>query len=143
MDIRGQRGGGGSRAGRRDRAGEPARSNATGGGAQVTTDYAFRLYVAGQSERSSTAEANLRALAGARLPGGYELEVVDVVARPGLAEEQRILATPTVVRLLPLPQLRVIGDLSDPPRVAYALDLPDEPQEVRMENRLEREAGDG
>lgn len=108
----------------------------------MTTGYAFRLYVAGQSERSSTAEANLRALAGARLPGGYELEVVDVVARPGLAEEQRILATPTVVRLLPLPQLRVIGDLSDPPRVAYALDLPDEPQQAHMENQAESEAGD-
>ncbi|MGH3309644.1 MAG: circadian clock KaiB family protein [Streptomyces sp.] len=95
--------------------------------------YAFRLYVAGQSERSSAAEANLRALAGARLPGGYELEVVDVVAQPGLAEEQRILATPTVVRLMPLPQLRVIGDLSDPPRVANALGLPGGPREVREE----------
>ncbi|GHJ34896.1 circadian clock KaiB family protein [Streptomyces sp. TS71-3] len=101
------------------------------------TDFAFRLYVAGQSERSSAAEANLRALAGERLPGGYELEVVDVVARPGLAEEQRILVTPTVVRLLPLPQLRVIGDLSDPPRVANALGLPGEPREVRRE----KEAG--
>ena len=84
--------------------------------------------MAGESERSSAAEANLRALVGARLPDGYELEVVDVVARPGLAEEQRILATPTVVRVLPLPPLRVIGDLSDPPRVASALGLPDEPQ---------------
>jgi circadian clock protein KaiB len=101
------------------------------------TDYAFRLYVAGHSERSNAAEANLRALAGALLPGAYELEVVDVVAQPGLAEDQRILATPTVVRLLPLPQLRVIGDLSDPPRVAYALGLPDEPPG----NRMEKEAG--
>lgn len=104
------------------------------------TGYSFRLFVAGESERSSAAETNLRALAGKRLPGGYELEVVDVVARPGLAEEQRILATPTVVRLLPLPQLRVIGDLSDPPRVASALGLPDMPREVRMENQTEKEA---
>lgn len=95
----------------------------------MTTAYAFRLYVAGQSERSSAAEANLRALAASRLPEGYELEVVDVTARPALAEEQRVLATPTVVRLLPLPQLRVIGDLSNPPRVAFALGLPNEPQE--------------
>ncbi|MCH6163137.1 circadian clock KaiB family protein [Streptomyces marispadix] len=105
---------------------------------QVTAGYAFCLYVAGQSERSSAAESNLRALAGARLPDGYEVEVVDVVARPGLAEEQRILATPTVVRLLPLPQVRVIGDLSDPPRVASALGLPDEPKDARMG----KEAGD-
>ncbi|CDR08168.1 circadian clock KaiB family protein [Streptomyces iranensis] len=95
------------------------------------TGYSFRLFVAGESERSSAAEANLRALAGSRLSGGYELEVVDVVARPGLAEELRVLATPTVVRLLPLPQVRVIGDLSDPLRAAFALGLPDEPQEVR------------
>ncbi|QPP07466.1 circadian clock protein KaiB [Streptomyces bathyalis] len=101
------------------------------------TDYAFRLFVAGQSERSSAAESNLRALAETRLPGGYEMEVVDVVDRPGLAEEQRILATPTVVRLRPLPQLRVVGDLSDPPRVANALDLPGESQEFREE----KEAG--
>lgn len=103
----------------------------------MVTDYAFRLFVAGQSERSSAAESNLRALAETRLPGGYEVEVVDVVDRPGLAEEQRILATPTVVRLRPLPQLRVVGDLSDPPRVANALDLPGESQEVREE----KEAG--
>ncbi|SCK35002.1 circadian clock KaiB family protein [Streptomyces sp. WMMB 322] len=103
----------------------------------MTTSYAFCLYVAGHSERSRAAEANLRALARARLPGGYELEVVDVVARPGLAEEQRILATPTVVRHLPLPELRVIGDLSDPPRVALALGLPDEPPG----SRAEKEAG--
>ncbi|WP_206323060.1 circadian clock KaiB family protein [Streptomyces sp. HNM0575] len=101
------------------------------------TGYAFRLFVAGESERSSAAEANLRALVEALLPGRYELEVVDVVARPGLAEEQRILATPTVIRLLPLPQLRVIGDLSDPPRVANALGLPGELQEIRKE----KEAG--
>jgi circadian clock protein KaiB len=88
------------------------------------TTYAFRLYVAGQTERSRAAEANLRALCESRLSGGYELEVVDATEQPGLAEEQRILATPTVVRLAPLPQLRVIGDLSDHQRAAYALGLP-------------------
>jgi circadian clock protein KaiB len=86
--------------------------------------YSFRLYVAGQTERSQAAEANLRALCESRLPGGHELEVIDVTEQPGLAEEQRILATPTVVRLAPLPQRRVIGDLSDHQRTAYALGLP-------------------
>lgn len=86
--------------------------------------YSFRLYVAGQTERSQAAEANLRALCESSLPGDYELEVVDATDRPGLAEEQRILATPTVVRLTPLPQRRVIGDLSDHQRAAYALGLP-------------------
>jgi len=96
--------------------------------------YFFRLYVAGQTERSQAAEANLRALCESRLPGRYELEVVDAAERPGLAEEQRILATPTVVRLAPLPQRRVIGDLSDHHRAAYALGLPERPGPTRQED---------
>lgn len=91
------------------------------------TRYAFRLYVAGQSERSHTAETNLRGLCESFLPGRYELEVIDAGQQPGLAEEQRILATPTVLRLAPPPQLRVIGDLSDHRRAAYALGLSGEP----------------
>lgn len=96
------------------------------------TVYAFRLYVAGQTEKSQAAEANLRALCESRLPGGYELEVVDAVEQPGLAEEDRILATPIVVRLAPLPQRRVIGDLSDHQRAAYALGLPERPDLARQ-----------
>ena len=88
------------------------------------TTYSFRLYVAGQTERSQAAEANRRVLCESRLPGSYELEVIDATEQPGLAEEQRILATPTVLRLTPLPQRRVIGDLSDHQRAAYALGLP-------------------
>ena len=95
------------------------------------TAYSFRLYVTGQTERSLAAEANLRALCDSRLPGSYELEVVNTIERPGLAEEQRILATPTVVRLAPLPQRRVIGDLSDHHRAAYALGLPERPGRTR------------
>jgi circadian clock protein KaiB len=97
------------------------------------TSYSFRLYVAGATERSSAAEANLRALCESRLAGGYELEIVDTREQPALAEEQRILATPTVVRLTPPPQRRVIGDLSDLRRAAYALGLPDEPITTRKE----------
>ncbi len=85
--------------------------------------YTFRLYVAGQTERSQAAEANLRALCDNHLGGSYELEVIDVVERPEVAEAERILATPTVVRLAPLPQRRVIGDLSDQPRAAAALGI--------------------
>jgi circadian clock protein KaiB len=94
--------------------------------------YSFRLYVAGQTERSQAAEANLRALCESRLSGGYELEVVDATEQPALAEEQRILATPTVVRLAPPPQRRVIGDLSDHQRAAYALGLPERPGPTRQ-----------
>ena len=91
---------------------------------QVIT-YSFRLYVAGQTERSHAAQVNLRSLCENHLSGRYQLEVVDAAQRPDLAEEERILATPTVIRLAPLPQRRVIGDLSDHLRTAAALGFPD------------------
>jgi circadian clock protein KaiB len=86
--------------------------------------YSFRLYVAEQTERSQAALVNLRHLCESRLSGRYELEVVDVVDRPDLAESARILATPTVIRIAPSPIRRVIGDLSDHDRAAAALGLP-------------------
>ncbi|MFC4589575.1 circadian clock KaiB family protein [Sphaerisporangium corydalis] len=91
------------------------------------TTYSFRLYVAGTTERSKAAEANLRFLCDERLAGACEVEVVDVAERPDLAEEGRVLATPTVVRLAPPPVLRVVGDLSDHGRAAAALGLPAAP----------------
>jgi circadian clock protein KaiB len=91
----------------------------------VVTIYSLRLYVAGQTERSEAALANLRLLCEAHLAGRYELEVVDATERPDQAEQDRILATPTVLRLAPAPQRRVIGDLSDHGRTAAALGLPD------------------
>lgn len=88
--------------------------------------YQFRIYVTGQSGRGQVAVANLRALCAARLPD-QEIEVVDVLEHPALAEEDRILATPTVIRLAPLPRRRVIGDLSDHGAASVALDLPAPP----------------
>jgi circadian clock protein KaiB len=81
--------------------------------------------VAGRTARSLAAVSNLRFLCESRLTSGYEIEVIDAAERPDLAEEARILVTPTVVRLEPLPQLRVIGDLSDQGRAAALLGLPD------------------
>ncbi|MGI5471354.1 circadian clock KaiB family protein [Streptomyces sp. CA-132043] len=89
------------------------------------TTYSFRLFVAGQTVRSQEAVANLRLLCDSRLRDRYDLQVVDAVEHPELAEEERILATPTVIRLSPPPQRRVIGDLSDQQRTAVALGLPD------------------
>ncbi|MGW1679999.1 circadian clock KaiB family protein [Saccharopolyspora sp. NPDC002376] len=80
--------------------------------------------MAGQTERSQAAVTNLRLLCESMVPGRYELEVIDAAERPDVAAEERILATPTVVRLAPLPQRRVIGDLSDHGRAAAALGLP-------------------
>ncbi|MFG3253667.1 circadian clock KaiB family protein [Streptomyces sp. NPDC048172] len=75
--------------------------------------FSFTLFVAGATERSDAARSNLRTLCDARHLGVYEIEVIDVVDEPELAEEHHILATPTVIRHSPLPQRRVIGDLSD------------------------------
>lgn len=88
-------------------------------------EFSFRLYIAGQCVRSAAAASNLRLLCESRVPGCHEIEVVDATEYPERAEEERILATPTVVRLEPLPQLRVIGDLSDHRRAAVLLGLPE------------------
>lgn len=69
------------------------------------------------------------------LSADYEIDIIDAAEHPDLAEEQRILATPTVIRNAPLPQRRVIGDLSDSRRAGYALGLPDEPTESGTETR--------
>lgn len=86
--------------------------------------FEFRLYVAGATPRARATVANLRALCQASVGDDHEIEVVDVLDQPALAEEERILATPTVVRVAPLPRRRVVGDLSDHRAVAVALDLP-------------------
>lgn len=86
--------------------------------------YKFRLYVAGRTERSEAAVANLTAVCESHVPGRYEIDVVDVAEHPDVAETDSIVATPTVVRHGVLPQRRVIGDLSDPARTAAALGLP-------------------
>ena len=86
------------------------------------TSYLLTLFVTGQSPRSQTAVANLRRLCE-ELRGRCELTIVDVLERPQLAEDEKVLATPTVIRHRPLPLRRVIGDLSDPQRVVQWLDL--------------------
>ena len=89
--------------------------------------FEFRVYVAGLTPRSRLAVANLRVLCEARVPGDHGIEVVDVLEHPGAAEEERVLATPTVLRLAPPPRRRVVGDLSDHRLAASALELPDPP----------------
>lgn len=81
----------------------------------------FRLFVAGSSPRSSRAVENLRRLGDDALGGRYEMEVVDVLEHPERAEEERILATPTLIKHFPLPQRRVMGDLSDTDTVLRVL----------------------
>lgn len=83
----------------------------------------LRLYVAGDSPKSRTALANLRALCEQHLAGNYEIEVIDLLKNPSLAKAHQILAIPTLIRQLPEPIKRVIGDLSDADKALFSLDL--------------------
>jgi len=83
----------------------------------------LRLYVAGQTPRSVLAFANLRQICEEHLSGRYQIEVIDLQAQPELARQDQILAIPTLVRALPEPVRRIIGDLSHTDRVLVGLDL--------------------
>jgi circadian clock protein KaiB len=85
--------------------------------------YTLRLYVSGATPCSTRAIENVKTLCEEHLPGRYDLEVVDIYQQPGLAEGDQILATPTLVRRLPLPLRRLVGDLSDPERVLGRLNI--------------------
>lgn len=83
--------------------------------------YVFRLYVAGHTKHSALAIGAIRRLCDETLRGHADLEVVNIAESPEIAEEVQIIAAPTLLRLLPLPVRRVIGDMSNPARVAAAL----------------------
>jgi circadian clock protein KaiB len=85
--------------------------------------YLLRLYVAGETPKSLAAIRNLRALCATHLAGQYSIEVIDLRVNPQLAAADQILAIPTVVRHLPSPLRKVIGDLSDTERVLVGLDI--------------------
>jgi circadian clock protein KaiB len=87
------------------------------------TIWNLRLYVAGDSPRSRTALANLKKLCEKHLRSPYDIEVVDLKLKPELAKADQILAVPTLIRKVPEPMKRVIGDLSDADRAIVALDL--------------------
>ena len=86
--------------------------------------YRLRLFVAGNTPRSLRTIANLHRLCAEHLPDRTELEVVDIYQQPHLAERDQVVAAPTLVKLVPPPLRRIIGDLSDEARVLRALDLP-------------------
>jgi circadian clock protein KaiB len=79
--------------------------------------------VTGASSRTGTAIANLRRICEQELEGQYVLEIIDVLQFPELAEDEKILATPTLIKSLPLPLRRVIGDLSDKEKVLLGLEV--------------------
>jgi len=83
----------------------------------------LRLYVAGQSPKSVTAFANLKRLCEEHLAGEFEIEVIDLIENPRLAKDDQIVAIPTLVRKLPEPIRKIIGDLSDTERTLVGLQL--------------------
>lgn len=85
--------------------------------------YVLRLFVAGTTAGSIRAVEALRALCDEHLPGRYDLQVIDVYQQPELARDEQIIAVPTLVKELPLPLRRILGDLSDKQRVLVGLDL--------------------
>ncbi len=87
------------------------------------TRYILRLYVTGMTPRSRTAIENIRQICEEHLKGCYDLEVIDIYQQPERAREAQILAAPTLIKQLPLPLRKLIGDMSDKERVLVGLDL--------------------
>jgi circadian clock protein KaiB len=85
--------------------------------------YVLRLYVTGQTPRSLRAIENIKRICEKHLSGRYDLEVIDIYQRPSLAAGERIIAVPTLVKSLPAPIRRFVGDLSDTEKVLFGLDL--------------------
>ncbi len=85
--------------------------------------YNLRLYVAGQTPKSLAALTNLKRLCETHLPGRYTIEVIDLMKDPALAQRDQIVAIPTLIRQLPEPLKRIIGDLSNAEKVLVGLDI--------------------
>jgi circadian clock protein KaiB len=94
-------------------------------------EWILRLYVAGQSPRSAAAARNLEAICEQHLAGRYRIEIIDLLQQPQLARGDQIVAVPTLVRHLPPPMKKIIGDLSNEERVLIGLDLRPRRRRVR------------
>lgn len=88
-----------------------------------TTRYVLRLYITGTTAHSTRAIVNIRSICEEHLRGRYDLEVIDISQHPTLAEGEQIIAAPTLLKKLPLPLRRFIGDMSHTDRILLGLDL--------------------
>jgi circadian clock protein KaiB len=105
---------------------KPATPNKTKGRTKPSTvdkQYDLRLYVAGQTPRSLQALSNLKRICEQHLAGQYRIEIIDLLKKPQLAAGDQILAIPTLVRAIPKPMRKIIGDLSNTERVLVGLDV--------------------
>lgn len=103
----------------RDKSGQPTRTVKT----RAASHYVLRLYVAGFTSRSRTAIKSVTEICEKHLKGRYELEVIDIYQQPSLAAGEQIIAAPTLIKKLPLPLRRLIGDMTGEDRVLVGLDL--------------------
>ena len=109
----------------------PARKPKTGlagelelqGSGSPQAKYFLRLYVSGSTSKSALAVENIKRICEQHLKSRYELEVVDIYQQPNLARDEQIVAVPTLIKRLPRPLRRLIGDLSDHNKVLFGLDL--------------------
>lgn len=90
---------------------------------QSNERYVLRLYVTGMTPRSTAALASIKSICEEHLQGRYDLEVIDVYQHPPLARDEQIIALPTLVKKLPAPLRRFVGDLSDQERILVGMDL--------------------
>ena len=102
---------------------EPTRKKKPAKSAPVVETWILKLYVAGQTPKSIAAFANLKEICDKHLAGKYRIEIVDLVKNPMLAKGDQILAIPTLVRQLPPPVKKLIGDLANTERVLIGLDI--------------------
>jgi len=98
--------------------------------------YVLRLYVTGMTPKSTHAIANVKKLCETYLAGRYELEVVDIYQQPKPAKGEQIIATPTLVKKLPLPLRKLIGDMSDTNRFLVGIDLKPKNSRVRINEQI-------
>ena len=92
-------------------------------GEETSTHYVLRLYITGTTAHSARALANIRRICDENLAGRYELEIIDLSQSPMLAQNDQIIAAPTLIKALPLPLRRFIGDMSQTSRILVGLDV--------------------
>ncbi len=103
--------------------------------------YVLRLYVAGATFRATQAILKIREFCETHLRGRYELEVIDIYQQPVLAKGEQIIATPTLIKKLPVPLRRFIGDMADTDRILVGLDLLRQEETAVLKNK--KETGEG
>ena len=103
------------------------------GAKQDRAKYILRLYVTGMTPKSTRAIDNVQRICEKYMEGFYELKIIDIYQQPRLAKEEQIIATPTLIKKLPLPIRRLIGDMSDTERFLVGIDLKSKKSEVRRQ----------